>query len=108
MLLSQEDIQGSDFSFYPHLEKRSSKRQVYLTTKTGVILRGIAVRKKKGESYITIDVPAVLMITNRPEHGETDLATLPKLGDVEQILSELTREILRTRLRERLFSLRSG
>ena len=107
MLLSQEDIQGSEFSFYPHLEKRSSKRQVYLTTKTGVILRGITVRKKRGESYTVIDVPAVLMITNRPEHGEAEVVTIPKLGDVEQILSELTREVLRTRLRTRLSAPRS-
>ena len=108
MLLSQEDIQGSEFSFYPQLEKRSSKRQVYLTTKTGVILRGITLRKKKVESHITIDVPAVLVITNRQEHGEADLVTLPKLGDVEQILSDLTREVLRSRLRECLSSPRSG
>lgn len=104
MLLSQDDIEAAEFSFNPPLGKRSSKRQVYLSTKTGVILRGIIVRKKKGESYITIDVPAVLMITNRPEHGKADLVMLPKLGDVEQILSDLTREVLRTRLRERLSS----
>ena len=108
MLLSQEDIQGSEFSLYPHLEKRSARRQAYLTTNTGVILKGITIRKKKGESYFMIDVPAVLMISNRAEHGETDLVTRPKLGDVEQILSELTRDVLGTRLRERLASPRSG
>lgn len=108
MLLSQEDIQQSEFSFFPHLQKSSSKRQAYLTTKTGALLKGITIRKKKGVSYNLIDVPAVLIITNRPEHGEADLDTLPKLGDVEQMLSELTRDVLRTRLRERLSSPRSG
>lgn len=76
-------------------------------TTTGVILRGIIFRRKKGESHITIEVPAVMMITNRPEHGEADIVTLPKMGDVEQILSDLTREVLRTRLRECISSPRS-
>lgn len=57
MLLSQEDIEGSEFSFYPPLEKRSSKRQVYLMTKTGVILKGITIRRKKSERYLTVEVP---------------------------------------------------
>lgn len=98
MLLSQEDIQGADFSFYPPLGKRSSKRQVFLSTKTGVILKGIVIRKKKGERYFNVEVPSVLKITNRPEHGETEAETLPKLGEVEQLLSDLTIEVLRARL----------
>ena len=102
MLLSQEDIEGSKFSFYPPLEKRSSKRQVYLMTKTGVILKGITIRRKKSERYPTVEVPPVLMLTNRPEFGEAEVETLPKLGEVEQILGELTREVLKTRIRERL------
>ena len=101
MLLSQEDIEGSEFSFYPPLEKRSSKRQVYLMTKTGVI-KGITIRRKKSERYLTVEIPPVLIITNRPEFGEAEVETLPKLGEVEQILGELTREVLKTRIRERL------
>lgn len=99
MLLSQEDIQGADFSFYPHLGKKSSKRQVFLSTRTGVILVGIIIHKKKGQQYFTIDVPPVLKISNRPEHGESELVTLPKLGDVEQFISDLSRDVLKTRLR---------
>ncbi len=102
MLLSQQDIQGADFSFYPPLGKKSSKRQVFLSTKTGVILKGITIRRKKGERYFSVDVPSVLKITNRPEHGEAEVETLPKLGEVEQILSDLTIEVLRARLAEHL------
>ena len=102
MLLSQEDIQGADFSFYPPLGKRSSRRQVFLSTKTGVILKGIVIRKKKGERYFNVDVSSVLKITNRPEHGEAEVETLPKLGEVEQILSDLTIDVLRARLAEYL------
>lgn len=71
-------------------------------TKTGVILKGITIRRKKSERYPTVEVPPVLMITNRPEFGEAEVETLPKLGEVEQILGELTREVLKTRIRERL------
>jgi hypothetical protein len=102
MLLSQQDIQSAGFSFYPLIGKKSSKRQVFLSTKTGVILKGIAIRKKKGERYFSVDVLSVLTITNRPEHGEAEVETLPKLGEVEQILSDLTGEVLRTRLAEYL------
>ena len=102
MLLSQEDIQGAAFSFYQPLDKKSSKRQVFLSTKTGVILKGVVIRKKKGERYFTVDVPSVLKIMNRPEHGEAEVETLPKLGEIEQILSDLTIEVLRARLAEYL------
>ena len=54
--------------------------------------------KKKGERYFNVEVPSVLKITNRPEHGETEAETLPKLGEVEQLLSDLTIEVLRARL----------
>jgi hypothetical protein len=43
-----------------------------------------------------------VVVTNRPEHGLVDLDALSHLGDTEWPVSDLTRETLIVRIRERL------
>lgn len=90
MLLSQHDIQSAELSFDPPMTKRAKTRKVYLSTHTGVLLAGIKCSQKSG-----VNVPAVLKVTNRPEYGEGSQA-------LEQPVSELTREVLAGRIREKL------
>jgi len=90
MLLSQQDMQQADLSFEPTLTKRAATRRVFLIAAKGAILEGIRVSKKKG-----LLIPSVLLVKNRPE--------LQVGGDpVEQPITDLTREVLATRIREEL------
>lgn len=101
-MLSQTDIQSADLSFDPPLENKCATRRVVLIAKQGAMLKGITITRKKGESYPRIDIPSVLVITNRPEQGMVEEELILRLEKVEQVVSELTRETLLLRIRERL------
>ena len=89
----QVEIQNADLSFEPPLYKKTKKwRHVFLSTPSGRIYRGIRARRTTGD-HIEIDVPMLLILANRPE-----------LGDHEVSLSEMTRDLLHEKIREKLFA----
>lgn len=90
MILSQQDLQAAELSFEPPLTRPAANRRVFLIAKRGAILEGIKTSKKKG-----ITIPSVLRIRNRPELLESD-------DPIEQPIDDMTREILRMRIREKL------
>lgn len=90
MVLSQHDLQSADLSFQPPLTKGAKSRKIFLSTCTGVLLAGIKYSSKGG-----VIVPSTLKVTNRPEYGEG-----AKM--LQQPLSDLTREVLRNRIRGHL------
>jgi hypothetical protein len=72
------------------MTKRAANRKVFLMAARGAILEGISVSKKRG-----ITIPYALKIQNRNDENED-----AQLG--EQLLTDLTRDILRTRIQDRL------
>ena len=86
----QHELQTADISFYPPLDQKAKKwRDVFLSTPSGRIYRGVRV---KGS---TIDIPFFVSLDNRPEFGEREVS-----------LSEMTKDLLREKIRERLLSSR--
>jgi hypothetical protein len=57
-MVSQHDIQGADLYFEPPLTKRAKNRKVYLSTRSGVLMRGITVTSPK-RGIQKINVPRV-------------------------------------------------
>lgn len=100
-MVSDSDIQNADLSFEPPLTRRAKNRRVYLNTRTGMVMKGITVTSPR-RGVQRINVPRSLIITNRPEHGLVDLDTMPHLGEVAWPISDLARETLTVRIRERL------
>ena len=89
----QVEIQNADLSFEPPPYKRTKKwRQVYLSTPSGRIYRGIRTRFST-DNHVEIDIPMLLSLENRPE-----------LGDHEVSLSEMTKDLLREKIREKLLT----
>jgi hypothetical protein len=97
-MLSEQDLLSADISFDPPLyNKRSKKHQVYLIAYKGSIvqgrIQGITLHRKVdrrlGGLTVAIDVPSVLIYGNRPEY---DFHEFP--------ITDLTRDILRVRIRE--------
>jgi hypothetical protein len=91
VLLSQADVQSADLFFEPPMTKRAANRKVFLIAARGAILEGIKVTKKRG-----ITVPTALKIQSRPDEQDEGA----HLG--EQLLTDLTRDILRTRTQDTL------
>ena len=84
----QHELQAADLSFFPALDQKTKKwRDVFLSTPSGRIYRGIRV---KGT---TIDIPFYLTLDNRPEYGDREVS-----------LSEITKDTVREKISERLLT----
>jgi hypothetical protein len=87
----QIEIQNADLSFEPPLYKKTKKwRHVFLSTPSERIYRGIRARRSTCDP---IDIPMLLILENRPE-----------LGDHEVSLSDMTKDLLQEKIREKLLA----
>lgn len=88
----QHELQASDLSFYPPLRhKTKESRDVYLSTPSGKIYRGIRMWRRR------IRMPDFVVLNNRPEIGEREV-----------FLSAMTRDLLMVKIRDRLFNFAAG
>lgn len=97
-MLSDDDIQSAQISFDPPLWKRKKKREAFLIAHRGATLKGITISQER--DGLSVRVPSILHIINRPEHGLIESPKQSEQGYVEQPLSELGRETLQRRIRD--------
>ncbi len=88
----QADLQNAELKFYPQLgTKTREAREVYLTTASGKICRGIQVWRGK------VKMPLCLVLHNCPEISERQVP-----------LSESTQKWLTKRIKDMLFNAAAG
>ena len=89
----QQEIQNATISYDPQPETRTRKwRKVFLITPAGRIYRGIKVNTGNALRP-ELDIPFLLTLHNRPELGEHEVS-----------LPETTKEVLRHKIIDKLFS----